>query len=712
MKAYSYMDTPVTSLPGIGRVKGAYFARLGIETVGDLLYHFPRAYQNRGDICSLAAGAERDFSVATVLTVGSAPVSVRLSGGQVMTRFTAFDDSGKCVITFFNQPYIKDLFYVGTAFRFWGKVEKKGRGFAMSCPEYEPFSDKYRLPDFLPIYPLTEGLKNKAVSTAVGLALHSLPAVADPIPQEIREANALPCLSDALKAVHMPSDYEELAAARRRFVFEELFLFSLGMAKGSSKAEIPEERRLKGVDLSPFLSALPFELTGGQKRTIDDIQKDLIGNTPMSRLVCGDVGSGKTACAAAAAYAVMKEGRQVALMVPTEILANQHFADLSPLFEGLGFRCALLVGALTPAAKRKVRREIKEGAVDLVIGTQALLTDDTVFHDPGLVITDEQHRFGVNQRSLLGAKGEALHTLVMTATPIPRTLALILYSNLDISYIDELPPDRQKVSTFKVDESYRERLNGFIEKQVREGHQVYVVCPAVENEDPENGRTVPFSCRAEELQTDTAPLPQMKAAVDFSAQLQAAMPHVRVGFLHGKMKSAEKDTIMEAFVKNEIGVLVSTTVIEVGVNVPNATLMVIENAERFGMSQLHQLRGRVGRGKAKSYCILVSEATEESTAGKRLMTICQNHSGYDIANEDLKLRGPGDFFPRPGRSARQSGEFSFSVAFASDDPKLPPLAAMAARSLYDSDPELADPRHQTAKKRMEKLFSIAQNTIN
>jgi ATP-dependent DNA helicase RecG len=710
MSLHSYMDAPVTSLPGIGRVKGGLFGKMGIETLEDLLYHFPRAYQHRGDVCLLSEGCDKGLAVSTVLTVGSAPASVRLSGGRVMTRFTAFDDSGKCVITFFNQPYIKDLFFIGTAFRFWGKVERKGRNFTMSCPEFEPYSAEYRLPDFLPVYPLTEGLKNKAVSQAVGLALQSLPAIADPLPEEVRKSFSLPTLEEALKAVHMPSDYEELASARRRFVFEELFLFSLGMASSSKKEEIDEGERLPKADLTPFLSALPFSLTGGQQKTVNDILKDLSEPYPMSRLVCGDVGSGKTACAAAAAYAVMTAGRQVALMVPTEILAAQHYADLAPLFEKLGFRTALLTGALTPSLKKRTREEIKNGTVDLVIGTQALLTGDTVFCRPGLVITDEQHRFGVNQRALLGSKGKALHTLVMTATPIPRTLALILYRNLDISYIDELPPGRQKVSTFKVDESYRSRLNGFIEKQVKEGRQVYVVCPAVESEDPENGKTVPFGVRKEDLFGSFTEAPTLKAAVDFSTELQKALPDIKVGFLHGKMKSKEKDAVMAAFAQNEIGVLVSTTVIEVGVNVPNATLMVVENAERFGMSQLHQLRGRVGRGKDKSYCILVSEAKEDSAAGKRLAAICQNHSGYDIANEDLKQRGPGDFFPRPGQSTRQSGEFSFSAAFACDDPKLPPLAAMAAQSLYDQDPLLEE--HPSTKRRMNKLFAIAANTVN
>ncbi len=707
MTGKQYLHAPITTLPGIGRVKGALFAKLGIETIEDLLYHFPRAYQNRGAVCSLSDACMRAFTCATVLTVGSAPVSVKLRGGRIMTRFTAFDDSGKCIITFFNQPYIKDLFFLGSAFRFWGRVEKVGRNYQMTSPEYEPWSTDFRLPEFLPVYPLTEGLKSKAVSTTVGLALHSAPPFPDPLPQAILTQYALPGLDEALRAIHQPADYEELERARRRFIFEELFLFSLGMACGTKKETLLPENKIT-TDLSPFLARLPFKLTNGQQKALDDIQKDLSGTHPMNRLICGDVGSGKTACAAAAAYAVLKAGKQVALMVPTEILACQHFSDLAPFFDALGFETVILTGALTPAKKKSVRQAIACGKAQFVIGTQALLTEDTVFYDPGLVISDEQHRFGVNQRAMLGAKGAQLHTLVMTATPIPRTLALILYSNLDISYIDELPPGRQKVSTFHVDESYRHRLNGFIEKQVFEGHQVYVVCPAVEQEDPENGKTIPFDYRPER-QSD---LPPLKAAVDFSAELQKMLPSLKVGFLHGKMKSKEKDAVMNAFASGELQVLVSTTVIEVGVNVPNATLMIVENAERFGLSQLHQLRGRVGRGKAKSYCILVSDVKSDSTAGARLQTLCKNHSGYDIAAEDLKQRGPGDFFPKPGESTRQSGEFSFRAASACADPTLPSLAAMAAKSVYDSDPTLEKEDHLCAAERIQKLFAINQKAIN
>ncbi len=707
----NFVTQPVTVLPGVGRVKAARFAKLGIECISDLLYHFPRGYQNRGEISRLGEASLLPYHCATVLTVGSQPSSVRLKGGRVMTRFTAFDESGKCVITFFNQPYVRDIFYLGTVFRFWGRVEKTGKNFSMSCPEYEAYGVNRPLPDFKAVYPLTEGLNGKVISAAVASALDLAGAIPDPIPEEIRETYGLLPINEAFRAVHFPKNYEELDRARRRFIFEELFLFSLGMQKSAEKRALRTEERLHSVDMVPFLSALSFTLTGAQQRTLEEIGKDMTSQVPMNRLICGDVGSGKTACAAGAIYIALKNGKQAALMVPTEILASQHFSDLAPLFEKLGFKTALLIGALSPAAKKKVRAQILSGEVHLVIGTHAILTEDTVFDNLALVIADEQHRFGVNQRSSLGGKGKQVHMLVMTATPIPRTLALILYNGLDISYIDELPPGRQKVLTYAVDESYRTRLNGFIKKQTDEGHQVYVVCPAVDaEEDSENGKLIVFECSPAQT---CAPPPPLKAAVQFSKELQKELPSLKVGFVHGKMKPKEKEEVMTAFAKNEIQVLVSTTVIEVGVNVPNATLMIVENAERFGLSQLHQLRGRVGRGTVQSYCVLVSECQKESTAFKRLQTVCKTQKGIEIANEDLKLRGPGDFFPSTsGKTTRQSGEFSFKLASSCTDASIPEKTAMAAKAVLEKDPTLSSEEHIPTYMRMCKLFSIADNVIN
>ena len=704
-----YLERPLTVLPGVGRVKAALFEKLGIFTVEDLLYHFPRGYQNRGEILLLAEASMIPAACATVLTIGSQPTSVRISGGRVMTRLTAFDDSGKCVLTYFNMPYLKDVFYIGASFRFWGKVEKKGNRFMMSCPEFEPYGAGAPLADFKSVYPLTQGLNGKAISQAVEAALKTAGELPDPLPEETRKKYGLEGYGDAFRAIHFPKNYAEMERARSRFIFEELFLFSLGMQASEKKTALDAGRVLKKVDAAPFLSLLPYSLTGAQARTVKEIEKDMTADAPMTRLVCGDVGSGKTVCAAYAVYLAFRNGRQSALMAPTEILASQHFATLSPLFEKLGCRTALLIGSLTASQKRAVRTGLEKGEIDFVIGTQALLTEDTVFADLSLVIADEQHRFGVNQRSLLSQKGSEAHTLVMTATPIPRTLALILYNGLDISYIDEMPPGRRPVRTYLVDESYADRLNAFIDKQAKEGHQTYVVCPAIEQEeDEENGVLLPFSYVAGDPVQPARPL---KAAIKFSAELQEALPDLKVGFVHGKMKAKEKDAVMTAFVQNDLQVLVSTTVIEVGVNVPNATLMVIENAERFGLAQLHQLRGRVGRGRAQSYCVLVSDCPEESDARKRLDTICRTEKGLEIANEDLKIRGPGDFFPTThGGQLRQSGDFSFKLAALCTDALMPERAASEAKALLCSDRDLS--AHPATNARMRKLFALAKNTMN
>ncbi|MBQ9468833.1 MAG: ATP-dependent DNA helicase RecG [Clostridia bacterium] len=708
----NYISQPLTVLPGIGKVKAQQFSSLGVKTVGDLLYHFPRGYQNRGDICLLGEASMMPMSCATLLTVGSVPTSVRLKGSRIMTRFTAFDDSGKCVITFFNQPYLKDVFLPGAVFRFWGRVEKNGGRFTLTSPDYELSGEGRVLPEFRTVYPTTKGLSQKFISQTVAEALSYADLLCDPLPGSVLREYRLEGFADALRGIHFPQTYKDIDGARRRFIFEELFLFSLGMQKSEKRAPLPPEAVLGKADLKPFIALLPYELTGAQKKTLREIYHDMTGARPMTRLICGDVGSGKTVCAAGAIEIALQNGKQAALMVPTEILANQHFSALAPLFEKRGYKTALLTGALSASEKKKVRAALAGHGVDLVIGTHALLTEDTVFDDLALVIADEQHRFGVNQRSALSGKGEEVHTLVMTATPIPRTLALILYNGLDISYIDELPPGRRSVKTYTVDSGYADRLTAFMRKQASEGHQTYVVCPAVSEEeddgDPQNDNVVPLSF----VPGDKAlsPIP-MKAAVNFSEELQKALPDLRVGFVHGKMKAKDKDAVMKAFAAGEIQILVSTTVIEVGVNVPNATLMVVENAERFGLAQLHQLRGRVGRGSAQSYCVLVSDASPDSPAARRLKTICMTEKGLEIANEDLKLRGPGDFFPTAsGGQTRQSGEFSFRIASFCTDSAMPDQAVRAAKALLEQDPDLKD--HPATDARMMKLFSITKNTMN
>lgn len=660
-------DSPVRLLPGVGPKRAEELSALHISTVGDLLYHFPRAYQNRGQIETVLSAVQSGQKCAMILTVGSEPASALLPGRKTLIKFTAFDETGKVTVTFFNQNYVKSVFKIGQTYRFFGKIERFRGGYTLSAPEFEPVTPARRLPDFYPVYPLTKGISQKAMQAMIRTALAGLdPAVPDPVDEKYRKMMGLCGFSEALRIIHDPADLSELEKARNYFIFEELFRFALGVleAKGQKKGVKAPVFPINEQMERDFYAYLPFEPTGAQRRVIGEIAADLRSGAPMRRLVSGDVGSGKTVCAAAAAYFAVKSGYQCALMAPTEILAGQHYADLSALLEGSGIRTALLVGSLAPAAKKRVQGMIASGDLDFIIGTHALISAGVTFRDAALVITDEQHRFGLAQRDRLagrcGRNPESVHVLAMSATPIPRSLALILYGDMDQSAVDEMPPGRRKVSTFLVDESYRRRMEGFIVKQASQGRQTYIVCPAIEEqEDGDDGPAIDLLGRKIEKV-------RLRSAVEYAATLSAAYPVLRVGCLHGKMKGAEKDRIMGAFAAGELDVLVATTVIEVGVNVPNATLMIVENAERFGLSALHQLRGRVGRGPYKSWCILVSDNPSES-AGERLQKLCETSDGYEIAKFDLARRGPGDFFPSDQGGYRQSGELRFRMASLCDN---------------------------------------------
>ena len=489
----------------------------------------------------------------------------------------------------------------------------------------------------------------------------------------------------AYYAIHEPSSMEEAQMAKKRLIFEEFFVFSAGLSLMRVARASKQTPTYTQLDMAAFYNALPFTLTNAQSRAIEEIRQDLQKGAPMNRLVQGDVGSGKTMVAAAAAYLAVKNGKQAALMAPTEILAEQHYTGLKKLLDPLGITTCLLTGSLTPKQKRETREAIEEGSVDLVIGTHALVSDATVFDKLGLVITDEQHRFGVGQRAKLSAKGEDPHLLVMSATPIPRTLALLMYGDLEVSVLDELPPGREPVDTFLVNESYRARINAFIRKQVEEGHQCFVVCPAVEENN--------------EL--------DIKSAEVWAQTLQKTVfPDLRVALLHGQMKGADKETIMASFAKGEADVLVATTVIEVGVDVPNATLMVIEDADRFGLSQLHQLRGRVGRGKAKSFCILTSHNKNPETL-HRLKALCKTNDGFKIAEEDLQMRGPGDFF-----GSRQSGLPVFRMANLSCDLQTLKQAQQASADWIDGEGTADTPEGNALRSRIGELFRRAEGTMN
>lgn len=705
------IHSEVSALRGVGAKRAEAFARLGIYTVGDLLRHFPRAYQNRGNVRSLSEAIPGE-NCSYLLTVGTAPRSAMLKNRKTITKFRAFDESGTVEIVYFNSRYLENTFRIGETHRFWGKVTREKGKLTMSSPLHEVCVNESELPDFTPVYPLSSGLTQGFVAEVITSALARLSEAGTPelLPTDLRTRLCLPQAETAYHKIHHPQSMTDIESSRRYFSAEELYLFSLGLSATKHRKKCGTPPPMKAVDLGGFASRLGFPLTGAQERSIREIHADMTEtDLPMSRLLSGDVGSGKTAVAAAAIFIALQNGCQAALMAPTEILASQHAASLTPLFESMGYRVGLLLGSQSAATKRDLRRLAEEGKLHLLIGTHSLLTEDTVFRRLGLVITDEQHRFGVSQRAGLGKanrEGNDPHVLVMSATPIPRTLALILYGELSLSMLDELPPGRQRVDTFVVDDSYRPRLTAFIDKQISEGGQVYVVCPAVETkEDGEGGDLLRFTPDGRaELDLDC---PALKSALEHSQALKAVFPHRRVGLIHGRMKGQDKDRVMRDFAAGELDILVATTVIEVGVNVPNASLMIVENAERFGLAQLHQLRGRVGRGSRKAYCVLVSSGGGE-VAEKRLQVMKTTYDGYKIAEFDLNLRGPGDYFPSRDGNTRQHG--SFGCLLNADMEMLKEAMASADKTLQD-DPALEKPENRFAADKMRALFAADERAM-
>ena len=708
------MQTPVSELSGIGKVRATQLAKLGISTLGDLIYFFPRAYEKRGDVRPLSA-CDTDTNCAYLLTVATEVRSTTIKRGLSISKFRAFDETGSIEIIFFNAPYIKDIFHIGSVFRFWGKIQiQKGR-IQLTNPKYDPYIDGIQLADYVPIYPLTSGLSTKQLDKLVKAAINDvLPQIKDPLPDNIRIDNSLPTLSYAIKNAHFPENDKALSASLSRLAFDEMLYFGIGIAMSAKKKDRGNGIPFSPCSLKPFTDILPYELTDSQKSAINDIYRDtVLGKnnkiSPMSRIIIGDVGCGKTVCALAAMYITVRSGFQAALMVPTEILANQHFEEATKLLSPLGLKVELLIGSTTQAQKKRIKEMLKSNEIDIIIGTHALISDNVDFANLGLVITDEQHRFGVGQRARLKEKSKSAHLLVMSATPIPRTLALAMYGDLDISKITDMPKGRQRVDTFVVNEEYRHRLNDFISKQVKLGGQCYIVCPAVEsNEECDE----PFICDYETGEIISENALNLKSVVDFSEKIAESLPNLSVAYLHGKMKSKEKDEIMEGFSKGDIHVLVSTTVIEVGVNVPNASLMIVENAERFGLSQLHQLRGRVGRGKRKSYCILVSDINSPKSK-ERLEIMRTTYNGFEIAEKDLLLRGPGDFFSSiSGDNLRQSGGFNLKFSSMCNNPNLFNVAFSTAKAIIEIDPDLSLPEHKSIKEEIDKILNISSSIIS
>lgn len=685
-------ESSVKLINGCGQKRAEQLAQLGIYTVYDLLMHFPRAYQDRGKIRSICDD-EVGNTGAFVMTVASPPQSVRISGGRTLTKCRAFDAERSCTLVFFNRAYVKDQLITGQTYRFWGRLGRTKYGYEMTPSVIEPITEYKRLSSLVPLYPLTKGITHNYLrSLILGVIAQLKPnEFDDVIPEIVRNELGLCGAVEALKAIHDPQTESDIEKGRYRFLCEELFWFacSVTLAKQGRISSVSKALDPQKSKLYDFTKALPFTLTKAQARVISEIRKDMQSSFPMARLVSGDVGSGKTVCAMAAAYIAIKNGYQCALMAPTEILAMQHYRDFSELFAKLGIECGFLTGSSTAAHRRKTLSDLADGNLKMVVGTHALLSDNVEFKDLGLVITDEQHRFGVVQRSSLQSKGSYPHVLVMSATPIPRTLALILMGDLDISNVDELPPGRQTVDTYVVGEEYRDRLNSFISRQIDNGRQVYIVCPSVEVKD-DDGELIDGN---DIINFDYAKLdetlPKMKSAVQYEENLRLnVFPEYKTAFLHGRMKGKEKDAIMERFANGEIDILVSTTVIEVGVNVPNATLMIVENAERFGLSQLHQLRGRVGRGQHKSYCILVSEAVGED-ARSRLEIMKTTSDGYKIAQKDLELRGPGDFIASTA-GARQHGNGGFKFSGFGADALLLDKVFKIANETVNNNSQLTD----------------------
>lgn len=679
------LNTDIRYIKGVGEARAKSLAKLGITDLRSLLSYFPRAYDDRRAYKKIADLIPGENACVCAVIAGEPKLS-RIRKGLDLIKLRAVDETGALELTYFNQSYLKNTFHTGDAYVFFGRAEGTPSRPQMTNPLFEREGAHQITGRIMPIYPLTAGVSQsmlyKAVEQGLAACVDELP---DILPENVRLVYQLCHTRFAYENIHFPTDDEALSAARRRLAFEELFLLALGLKLLRERRTFVAGKQCKKVDLSPFFTSLPFSLTGAQCRAIGDIARDLTGKRPMNRLVQGDVGSGKTMVAAAAIYMAAKNGLQCALMAPTEILAEQHYRSLAPLLEPLGIPCALLTASTKAKERRALNERLRSGELSLVIGTHALLSPDVQYQNLGLVVTDEQHRFGVDQRAALSAKGDDPHLLVMSATPIPRTLALMIYGDLDVSILNELPPGRQKIDTFAVPSSYHERIYAFLRKLVAEGRQAYIVCPMVAENDELPDERKAVTAYAETLQKEV-------------------FPDLRIAPIHGKMKPKEKDAVMRAFAAHEIDVLVSTTVIEVGVDVPNAALMLIENAECFGLSQLHQLRGRVGRGRHKSYCVLVSNNKGEENK-QRLKVMSSTSDGFAIAEEDLKLRGPGDFF-----GSRQHGLPSLRVADLSCDLSLLHETQSAAEQLLAADPALKN--HPLLKARVELLFELNADAMN
>lgn len=676
------LSTDIKFTKGVGEVLSALFKKLGVFTMGDIIHYFPRDYEDWSKITPIVTAPFGENVCIKARIINAPEMSRAKNGTTTLFKAVATDGMGVVMLTFFNNKYVVNQLLEGQEYLFFGKIYQPTiGGREMLSPSFAVAEGGERI---RPIYRQSERLSSKKIETTVKNAFSAIGAgIEETLPDYLIQKYKLMPLRQALYAMHFPKDSHELALARRRLIFEELLIMQLGLMLLKTKGRKETSVRLKAEYTDEFYQMLPYTPTDAQKRCINECIGDMSSPIPMNRLLQGDVGSGKTTVAAALIYNAFKNGFQSALMVPTEVLAEQHSKSLSKIFDGK-LNIALLTGSVKASQKKLIKSGIESGEIDLVVGTHAIISDDVEFNNLGLVITDEQHRFGVKQRSALAKKAVAPHTLVMSATPIPRTLGLIIYGDLDISIIDSLPKGRQPIETYQVTSDYHKRLYKFIKKHLDEGRQGYIICPLVE-------------------ESDTPLVP----AQEFYEHLKnGEFKDYSIGLLHGKMKSKEKDSVMRAFANGEISLLVATVVVEVGIDVPNSTVMLIENAERFGLSQLHQLRGRIGRGQYKSTCVLVSDAQNEESQ-KRFNIMCQTNDGFKIAEEDLKQRGPGDFL-----GSRQHGLPELKLANIMTDTKILYAARDQAQNILLADPELSLPEHRCMKKTIDKMFEAHASGLN
>ena len=671
-------DTPVRYLKGVGPKTAERFEKLGILTLSDLLCHYPRRYLDFSKPYSIAE-APADTECVVKAEVFAKPGGRILPGGRRMERITAGDDVSSLEITWFNNPYAAQKLELGQEYYFQGIVTGGMLRRQMVNPQVRTDAQVKSSP-FEAVYPQTEGLTSSAIAKCVRQLLPHAELLPDPLPPEMLKKYRLLSKADAVRAIHCPATEEEAFAARRRLIYEELLVLQLGIGRMKNHGAASTGAPMKKADPSPFWESLPFSPTGAQRRAVEEILTDMSGETSMNRLLQGDVGSGKTLVAAAAIWACIRAGYQAALLAPTEILASQHAENLNRLLSPFGMRAALLTGGMKAAARRTTLAAIRDDEADLIVGTHAILSEGVEFARLGLAVVDEQHRFGVRQRGLLAEKAANPHLLVMSATPIPRTLGLLMYGDLDISILDELPPGRKPVKTRCITGKKRADLYGFLDREIDSGRQVYIVCPAIED-------------------AGGSGLNAVKSYYEDIAKTY--LPDRRVGLMHGKLKPKEKAEVMDDFKSGRLDALVSTTVIEVGVDVPNATVMVIENAERYGLSALHQLRGRVGRGAAESWCFLVSDNASESVQ-KRLKFLCSTSDGFAVAQYDLETRGPGDFF-----GSRQHGLPTLQIADLMNDTRTLHAAQSEAVALLAEDPLLERPEHALLARQVEQMFDKA-----